>query len=92
MQPDCLIPGVPMNTCARTLYAERVLGHIDLPGEWAGWKLRGRWLLSPDGDKINPQALRGLLFRDASEKRLQRAQQANANAGQVIPLVLRSKP
>lgn len=72
MQPPCLIPAQPMNDCARRVYQEKVLGHVDLAADWAGWKLRGRWLISPDGDRINPLRLRGILFREAQEQRIAR--------------------
>lgn len=43
---------------------------IDFEGEWYGWRLRGRHLVSPDGQRITAERLRGLLWRDASELRL----------------------
>lgn len=43
---------------------------IDLTGEWYGWRVRGRYLVSEDGQRIPQERLRGLLFRDASELRL----------------------
>lgn len=73
MEPLCLIPGQPVNACARKIYAEKVLGHVDLSGDWAGWRLRGRWLISPEGDRINPQRLRGLMFRESHEQRRHKA-------------------
>lgn len=86
MQPPCLIPGQIMNDCARNLYAEKVLGHVDLAADWAGWRLRGRWLVSPEGERINPERLRGILFREAGEQRLARAVRSNAIAtAQVLP-------
>lgn len=69
MDVPCIMPGQPVNHCARNLYAEKVLGHVDLSADWAGWRLRGRWLISPDGDRINPLRLRGILFREALERR-----------------------
>lgn len=44
--------------------------HIDFAGTWQGWKLRGRELVSPDKDRITPQRLLGLLWRDEMELRL----------------------
>ena len=73
MQPPCIMPKHPVNDCARRLYAEKVLGHVDLAADWAGWRLRGRWLISPEGDRINVQRLRGMLFREANEKRRHKA-------------------
>lgn len=91
MQPPCIIPGASVNPCARKLYAEKVLGHVDLAADWAGWRLRGRWLISPEGDRINPQRLRGLLFRESNEKRRHKAgkqsglQGASAKVRQLQP-------
>lgn len=39
-----------------------VYGLADLGGPWAGWKLRGSHLVSPDRDRVTPEQLRGLLF------------------------------
>ena len=43
-------------------YFFEVFGKVDLRGDWQGWKIRGRELVSPDGDRINYRRLRGLLF------------------------------
>lgn len=43
---------------------------IDLTDEWYGWRLRGRHLVSPDGERITRERLDGLLWRDAMELRL----------------------
>ena len=42
---------------------------IDFTGPWHGWKLRGRDLVSPDGDRISPERLKGLAWRLAQEAR-----------------------
>lgn len=42
---------------------------IDLAGQWQGWKLRGRELVAPDGQRMSAQRLRGLLWRDEMELR-----------------------
>lgn len=58
--------------------------HLDLTGEWYGYRLRGHYLISPDGDRMTPERLRGLLWRDHLE--LRRAgfasRQKAENAGQ----------
>ena len=41
--------------------AWKVHGALDLEGAWLGWRLRGRDLVSPDGDRISPERLRGLM-------------------------------
>ena len=53
-------------------YAYLVHGLLDLPGAWLGWRLRGRHLVSPHGDRISPARLRGILFLEAMQKRLAR--------------------
>jgi hypothetical protein len=73
MQPPCLKPGLSMNPCARQLYQEKVLGHIDLTGEWTGWRLRGRDLIAPDGTRVNPLFIQGAIFRWKNEARVARA-------------------
>ena len=45
------------------MYDCLVYNTIDFGHEWAGWKMRGRVLVSPDGDRISAQRLRGLLFQ-----------------------------
>ena len=57
-------------------YRVRVLGELDLEGEWRGWRLRGRWLISPAGDRINPQRLAGLLFTETNRDRLAKLKRA----------------
>lgn len=86
MQPPCLVPDIPMNHCARRLYDEKVLGHIDLGGDWAGWRLRGKWLISPDGDRINPLRMRGILFREAGDKRISKQKAKDGQRGEVHDL------
>ena len=34
---------------------------IDLTGAWSGWKLRGQYLVSPEGDRIMMRELVGML-------------------------------
>jgi hypothetical protein len=50
---------------------------MDLTGPWAGWRLRGRELVSPDGQRICPQRLLGLLWREESERRLAKVRRRN---------------
>ena len=44
--------------------------HIDLTDEFGGWRIRGRYLIGPDRQKITPERLRGVLWRDEMELRL----------------------
>lgn len=71
--PPCATPGAPLNPCASAHYRWLVNGHGHLPADWAGWRLAGRWLVSPDGDRITPERLRGLLFRESSESSVRKA-------------------
>ena len=43
--------------------------HVDFQGAWHGWRLRGRHLVSPDGERITAERLSGLLWRDQLELR-----------------------
>lgn len=55
--------GKPTADEALQFMADAVLySRIDFAGDWQGWKLRGRVLVSPDGDRISAERLRGLLF------------------------------
>lgn len=46
-----------------------VYQRIDFTGRWHGWRMRGRDLVSPDGDRISPERLTGLLWRVQAEAR-----------------------
>lgn len=43
--------------------------NIDFDDEWSGWRLRGRYLVSDDGQRISIGRLRGLLWREQLELR-----------------------
>ena len=64
--------------CAAAHYRRIIDNHTALHGAWSGWRMAGRDLVSPDGDRINPQRLRGLLFRQAGEARIAKARAVNA--------------
>ncbi len=49
------------------MYSAMVLQHIDLAGPWAGWKIRGQYLISPDKDRAPVRELVGLLFHYRSK-------------------------
>jgi hypothetical protein len=46
------------------------MNELDLVGDWSGWRLRGRYLVSPDGQRLTQERLRGPLWRDSGELRL----------------------
>ncbi|MFC7300202.1 DUF3653 domain-containing protein [Cognatiluteimonas weifangensis] len=52
------------NACAHAQYARVIHNITPLYGPWAGWRMAGRVLVSPDGDRISPERLRGLLWRE----------------------------
>lgn len=52
--------------------------------EWLGFRFAGRWLIGPDGDRITPDRLRGLLWRDAME--LRRAGYASRRAAEAAKI------
>jgi len=81
--PPCLANGEKLNNCARALYTWRVNSLGELPGEWTGWRLAGRYLVSPDRDRISPERLRGLLFQEYCHERLRKTQSA-LYQGQVL--------
>lgn len=90
--PPCVQPGQAINTCARSLYAWRVEAKGYLPGEWAGWRLAGRYLVSPDGDRISPERIRGIIFRDYLEKRRARNRPGAQSVGQGAIVQLQLRP
>lgn len=86
--PPCVRLGVPMNPCARARYAEQVLGELDLFDAWKGWKFRGNYLVSPDGLKVNPQRLRGILFREQIKKPVNRGgAEAPRESSKIVELI-----
>lgn len=44
--------------------------NLDFEDEWNGWRLRGRHLVSDDGQRMTIERLRGLMWRDKMELRL----------------------
>ena len=51
-----------------------------LHGPWKGWRMAGRELVSPDGQRFTTERLRGLAFRLDAEARLERARARKQNA------------
>lgn len=69
-RPPCWPVGQPCpNPCAAAHYDRTVYNRTALAGPWDGWRLADRFLISPDGDRITPERLRGLLWRQAQEQR-----------------------
>ncbi len=68
-----------------TAHHDRVVhNRHELHGPWSGWRMAGRDLVSPDGDRIAPARLQGLLWRQRAEARRDaaRARNASRKAGQ----------
>lgn len=53
------------NNCAAQLYQRVVHNQHDLTGPWAGWRFRGRHLVSPHNERIAPHLLDRWLYRHA---------------------------
>ena len=69
-RPPCWPDGQACpNSCAGALYERNVYGRQHLTQEWRGWRLAGRVLVSPDGDRISPERLRGILFAESMRTR-----------------------
>ena len=65
--------GTKPNACARAHYRRIAENHVHLSGPWAGWRLAGRDLVSPDRQRISPERLRGILFQETARKKLARS-------------------
>lgn len=50
----------------------------DWPDHWRGWYFSGPNLISPHGDRITPERLSGILWREAQQARLAKIRQRNA--------------
>jgi len=60
-----------------------------LHGPWAGWRMAGKDLVSPDGARVSPTRMRGILFRLEAEARLERARaRARAKPRQLVKVVV----
>ena len=69
-RPPCWPEGRPCpNACARAQHERIVHNRHELHGPWHGWRFAGRELVSPDGDRINAERLRGLLFAESLRRR-----------------------
>jgi hypothetical protein len=51
---------------------------VDLT-EWYGWKQRGRYLVSPEGDRLTLERMKGIAWRLDMEARLSAARNRNAS-------------
>lgn len=54
--------------------------------DWTGWKVRGRYLIAPDGQRIHQRRLLGLMWREEQElRRAGFASRDAADRGRVSP-------
>ena len=60
------------NACAAQLHHRVIRNQTPLYGEWAGWRMAGRCLVSPDGDRITPERLRGILFAEVGRRAIEK--------------------
>lgn len=59
--------------------------HCDFTHEWEGWKLRGRDLVSPSGQRVSARRLAGLLFVEENRVRVAKPRK-NAVSPQPSPI------
>lgn len=57
------------NDCAKQLHDRVIHNQTSLWGDWAGFRMAGRELVAPDGQRISVQRMKGLLWRDSMELR-----------------------
>jgi hypothetical protein len=79
-QPPRWQDGQKQNPSALAHYARVVHGHTELRADWLGWKQRGRYLVAPDGQRISPERMRGIMWRMDAEARRDAAKARNAKA------------
>jgi len=78
-RPPCWPAGTPCpNACAAQMRDQVTRNHVRLHGPWAGWRLAGRELVSPDGVRMSAERVRGLAWRAEQEERLATIRARNA--------------
>lgn len=81
-RPPCWPEATPCpNTCAAQVRDQITRNHVRLHGPWAGWRLAGRDLVSPEGVRLPERRLRGLVWRVEAEERVAKARARKANSG-----------
>lgn len=85
-RPPCWPDGPAQrpNACARALHERVIYNIMPLYGPWAGWRLAGAVLVSPDGDRISPERLRGILWREQLRLRVPIAKRPGRDS--IVPL------
>lgn len=88
IRPPCWPAGQPCpNECAGSHYDRTVYNRQHLGGPWTGWRMAGRELVSPDGDRISAERMRGLLWREALDKRRAGSVQRKRRVGRLVTVV-----
>ncbi|MFT4197193.1 MAG: hypothetical protein QM601_04675 [Pseudoxanthomonas sp.] len=93
-RPPCWPAGQPCpNTCAQAHADQHLRNHVHLTGPWAGWRLAGRDLIGPGGERIPERRLRGLLWsteaRDLRDSaRARNAARRDARQRQPVKVVI----
>ena len=87
-RPPCWQDGNKQNPCALAHYERVVHGHTDLRADWLGWKQRGRYLVAPDGQRISPERMRGIMWRWAAHLWMARQRTLSAQLPQSRVLVV----
>lgn len=89
-RPPCWPAGQPCpNSCAAELHDRVAHNRTQLHGPWAGWRLAGRDLVSPDGDRISPERIRGILWRETLEIRRSGSAQRKKRVSRKVVTVIR---
>ena len=92
-RPPCWPDGRPCpNACARTQHERLVHNRHELHGPWTAWRFAGCELVSPDGDRINAERLRGILFTEALRRRYAKPQPGDGAKVHRIVLPARESP
>lgn len=78
---------------AARIYDLMIYNKTSLYGPWKGWRLAGRDLVSPDGLRVNPERLKGLVWRQEAElrreaTRARKAQKERSSGATVKVLVV----
>lgn len=73
------------NECAAAHFRRVIDNHMPLHGPWAGWRMAGRDLVSPEGDRINARRLSGILWAERTRVALAKQRRAPKVAFLTLP-------
>jgi len=77
-RPPCWPNDQPCpNSCAQAHHTRIVRNHTELHGPWFGWRMAGKYLVSPEGVRLTPERLKGLAWRQDAEARRDAARARN---------------